>query len=155
MRLRLRRCRYKVQGVAAALCVIWADPSVEHRQLPCLGSGFKVCRLRHVGARAQAQACLAVLPSSAAAAAERDAIAGVLRLRAFGVELPPLQFRQARRLDPITLTCSGRCPMGFACIHHCCYLESTCSQLHHMMVEMLDICNGCFYMQGQCPVSAA
>ena len=56
---------------------------------------------------AQAQACLAVLPGSAAAAAERDAIAGVLRLRALSVELPPLQFRQARRTGQALKPCSS------------------------------------------------
>ncbi|KAK9831894.1 hypothetical protein WJX81_006720 [Elliptochloris bilobata] len=58
---------------------------------------------------AQAQACLTVLPNSAAAAAERDAIAAVLRLREFGVELPPLQFRQvADRMEVLQMALDAR-----------------------------------------------
>ncbi len=70
---------------------------------------------------AQAQACLAVLPHSAAAAAERDAIAAVLRLRDYGVELPPLQFRQVRARSPTPAGPSltqppGRPPVCAACM---------------------------------------
>jgi hypothetical protein len=37
-----------------------------------------------------------VLPASVACAAERGFIGGVLRLAEWGVQLPPLQYRQAR-----------------------------------------------------------
>ena len=46
----------------------------------------------------QARACLEVLPNSVGCAAERAFIAGVLRLHDWGVELPPLQYSQARVL---------------------------------------------------------
>ena len=46
----------------------------------------------------QALACLGVLPSSVGCAAERSFIQGVLRLQDWGVQLPPLQYTQARCL---------------------------------------------------------
>lgn len=49
------------------------------------------------GVQSQAQKCLGVLPGSAAAAAELQAIQGVLQLRELGVEMLPLQFQQASR----------------------------------------------------------
>lgn len=53
----------------------------------------------------QAQACLGVLPSSVAAAAQRSFIAGVLRLRDFGVEVPPLQCFQVSYIDILMYPC--------------------------------------------------
>lgn len=64
---------------------------------------------------AQAQACLAVLPGSAAAAAERDAVSAVLRLRDFGVELPPLHFRQVLSCSVTSQICHVYTPSYLAC----------------------------------------
>ncbi|EIE26521.1 hypothetical protein COCSUDRAFT_64531 [Coccomyxa subellipsoidea C-169] len=57
----------------------------------------------------QALACLDVLPSSVAAAAERSFIKGVLRLQDFGVQIPPLQACQVKdRMELLQMALDAR-----------------------------------------------
>ena len=81
------------QGLQHALIMVVASAPL--RSVPDLiGLGTS---LRHQGLKMaclQAQACLAVLAEDPRVKAELDAIAGMLQLRKFGVELLPLQFAQ-------------------------------------------------------------
>ncbi|KAK9916721.1 hypothetical protein WJX75_006244 [Coccomyxa subellipsoidea] len=89
----LRCAKWRLaQKYLAGTASVALDPGrAEDLVLACAKEYFFSADSLHSPEVAQAQACLDVLPSSVAAAAERSFIKGVLRLQDFGVQIPPLQ----------------------------------------------------------------